>query len=111
MTILMLTWNITWGRPPVMKFVPSVERLRNGVLSKRRNSLTPPSAIAELHRNNPLIRQARSIEEPAGALNLCEDRCDCVRNGEARSESHTAFVILSYTDTTVSVSPAAKAFM
>ena len=38
-------------------------------------------------------------------------RCDCVRNGEARSESHTAFVILSYTDTTVSVSPAAKAFM
>ena len=38
-------------------------------------------------------------------------RCDCVRNGEVRSESHTAFVILSYTDTTVSVSPAAKAFM
>ena len=59
----------------------------------------------------PLIRQACSIEEPAGALNLSEDRCDCVRNGEVRSESHTAFVILSYTDTTVSVSPAARAFM
>ena len=63
------------------------------------------------HRVYPLIRQARSIEEPAGALNLCEGRCDCVRNGEARSESHTAFVPLSYTDTTVSVSPAARAFM
>ena len=63
------------------------------------------------HRVYPLIRQARSIKEPAGALNLCEGRCDCVRNGEARNESHAAHIPPSYTDTTVSASPAARAFM
>ena len=63
------------------------------------------------HRVDPLVRQTRSVEEPAGALNLGDGRCDCVRNGEARNEPHTAFVPLSYTETTVSISPAAKAFM
>ena len=44
------------------------------------------------HRVDPLIRQARSIEEPAGALNLGEGRRDSVRNGEARNEPHAAHI-------------------
>ena len=46
------------------------------------------------HRVDPLVQQTRSVEEPAGALNLGEGRCDCVRNGEAwRSAEATSYCL------------------